>query len=49
MRIGPEIDTGVPALILEGPPRLSLALKSGNFGTDDFFERALDVLKGSAP
>ncbi|MBZ9988872.1 four-carbon acid sugar kinase family protein [Mesorhizobium sp. BH1-1-5] len=46
MRIGPEIDTGVPALVLDGPPRLSLALKSGNFGADDFFERALSMLEG---
>lgn len=46
MRIGPEIDTGVPALILDGPPRLLLALKSGNFGADDFFERALNMLEG---
>ncbi len=47
MRIGPEIDTGVPALVLDGPPRLSMALKSGNFGADDFFERALNMLEGS--
>lgn len=46
MRIGPEIDTGVPALVIDGPPRLSLALKSGNFGADDFFERALNMLEG---
>lgn len=47
MRIGPEIDTGVPALILDGPPRLFLALKSGNFGAEDFFERALSMLEGN--
>jgi uncharacterized protein YgbK (DUF1537 family) len=48
MNIGPEIDTGVPALILDGPPRLLLALKSGNFGAGDFFERALNVLEGGS-
>ncbi|MEP6567650.1 MAG: 3-oxo-tetronate kinase [Mesorhizobium sp.] len=46
LEVGPEIDTGVPVLILDGKPRLAFALKSGNFGADDFFERALDVLKG---
>lgn len=47
MRIGPEIDTGVPVLILDGAPRLLLLLKSGNFGAEDFFENALSMLKGS--
>ncbi len=46
LRIGPEIDPGVPALRVEGAA-LALALKSGNFGGEDFFERALAVLAGS--
>lgn len=46
LEVGPEIDTGVPVLILNGEPRLAFALKSGNFGADNFFERALDILKG---
>lgn len=40
--IGPEIDPGVPWTIAarrEAPPLL-LALKSGNFGSDDFFLKA---------
>jgi uncharacterized protein YgbK (DUF1537 family) len=41
LRIGPRIDVGVPWTILDGPPRVGLALKSGNFGGPDFFERAL--------
>ncbi|ADZ69562.1 3-oxo-tetronate kinase [Polymorphum gilvum] len=45
LRIGPEIDPGVPALRVEDAP-LALALKSGNFGGDDFFARALAVLAG---
>jgi len=49
LEVGPEIDTGVPVLVLDGEPRLALALKSGNFGADDFFERALNMLKGGAP
>ncbi|MBE2276703.1 MAG: four-carbon acid sugar kinase family protein [Rhodobacteraceae bacterium] len=42
--IGPEIDPGVPALEVERG--LVLALKSGNFGTEDFFEKALERLAG---
>jgi uncharacterized protein YgbK (DUF1537 family) len=44
--IGPEIAIGVPALIAGGGdrPRIALALKSGNFGQDDFFQRALEIL-----
>ena len=43
LRIGPEIAPGVPAL--EAADReLVLALKSGNFGDEDFFTNALDVL-----
>ncbi len=39
MAVGPEIDPGVPALAI--PERsLALALKSGNFGADDFFAKA---------
>jgi 3-dehydrotetronate 4-kinase len=44
--IGPEIDPGVPALLVETGPPLALALKSGNFGGPDFFSRALRVLGG---
>lgn len=42
--IGPEIAPGVP--VLTSADGLSLALKSGNFGDEDFFVRALDVMKG---
>ena len=38
LEIGPEIDPGVPAL--RASPTLTLALKSGNFGTKDFFVKA---------
>lgn len=48
LEVGPEIDAGVPVLILDGEPRLAFALKSGNFGACDFFERALHALKGDA-
>ncbi len=44
LRIGPEICPGVPWTETMGDQRLALALKSGNFGEDDFFERALELL-----
>jgi len=43
MQIGPQIDPGVPwchARSPLAPDGLQLALKSGNFGGDDFFSRA---------
>ena len=40
--IGPEIDPGVPWTFSIGEPSLALALKSGNFGTVDFFTKAFD-------
>jgi uncharacterized protein YgbK (DUF1537 family) len=39
--IGAEIDPGVPALVADRNGPLGLALKSGNFGADDFFEKAV--------
>lgn len=47
MLVGPEIDPGVPALAAIGARPLRLALKSGNFGAGDFYEKALEML-GSA-
>jgi uncharacterized protein YgbK (DUF1537 family) len=44
LRIGPQIDPGVPWTESIGGPRLALALKSGNFGTEDFFQKALEML-----
>ena len=46
--IGPEIDPGVPALATLGHDRMALALKSGNFGAEDFFEKALNRLEADA-
>ena len=42
MRIGPEIDPGVPVL---GLGDMRLALKSGNFGAPDFFTKALRMME----
>lgn len=49
LRIGAQIDPGVPATATTGTEPLALALKSGNFGTTDFFEKALRHLEGAAP
>lgn len=40
LRIGPQIDPGVPWTASLDEPTLALALKSGNFGTPDFFTKA---------
>jgi len=49
LEVGTEIDPGVPVVVapaVEGRPAIGLVLKSGNFGSDDFFERALAALAG---
>ena len=48
LRIGPEIDPGVPWTRSIGAPDVALALKSGNFGAPDFFLRAWTLLAESA-
>jgi uncharacterized protein YgbK (DUF1537 family) len=51
LTIGPEIDPGVPwtaTFPRDGRPPLALALKSGNFGTQDFFLKAWDRLRVGA-
>jgi uncharacterized protein YgbK (DUF1537 family) len=45
LQVGPEIDPGVPMLRL-GDEDFGLALKSGNFGSEDFFSKALAMLEG---
>ena len=46
--IGSEIDPGVPALSTKGDNSIAMALKSGNFGAEDFFTKALQQLEQSA-
>lgn len=43
LTIGREIAPGVPWISKLGDPSLRLALKSGNFGGPNFFERALEI------
>nr|WP_289624391.1 3-oxo-tetronate kinase [Sinorhizobium sp. 7-81] len=47
LTIGQEIDPGVPVLLSHGDKPIALALKSGNFGSADFFVKALERLKAS--
>lgn len=44
LQIGPQIDPGVPWCFTRSPSKLHLALKSGNFGREDFFSYAWSVL-----
>ena len=52
MMIGPQIDPGVPWTAVHSPvcagETLHVALKSGNFGTVDFFSKAFALLEASA-
>jgi uncharacterized protein YgbK (DUF1537 family) len=45
LRIGPQIDPGVPWTLSIDDRPLALALKSGNFGARDFFTKALHKLE----
>jgi uncharacterized protein YgbK (DUF1537 family) len=52
LKIGAAIDPGVPwtagrvsAPLLGAPESILLALKSGNFGSEDFFSKALTSVK----
>jgi uncharacterized protein YgbK (DUF1537 family) len=47
LRIGRQIDPGVPWTVSLGEKKLALALKSGNFGAPDFFLRAFQMLEPS--
>jgi len=44
LAIGPEIDPGAPWTRVIDGPAIALALKSGNFGKDDFFTRAWSLI-----
>jgi len=51
MTIGPQIDPGVPWTAVQstvsGGSTLHVALKSGNFGTADFFSKAFQLLEAA--
>ncbi len=44
LQIGPQIDPGVPWTMSMGETKIALALKSGNFGSEDFFLKALKCI-----
>jgi uncharacterized protein YgbK (DUF1537 family) len=48
MQIGPQIDPGVPWCFAPLHDAGHLTLKSGNFGTPDFFTKAFHVLAGAS-
>jgi uncharacterized protein YgbK (DUF1537 family) len=51
LRIGPQIDPGVPwcsAFSTAAGGTMHIALKSGNFGTPDFFSKSLAMLGDGA-
>ncbi len=48
LQIGAQIDPGVPATVSSTEEPLALALKSGNFGCREFFDKALKQLAGGA-
>jgi uncharacterized protein YgbK (DUF1537 family) len=45
LRIGPQIDPGVPLTMSLGSDPMALALKAGNFGAPDFFTKALGMME----
>ena len=47
LRIGKQIAPGVPATVTLDAQPLALALKSGNFGGENFFDEALRALGGA--
>ena len=44
LRIGPEIAPGVPCTVTLDKDPMALTLKSGNFGDEEFFLKALKVM-----
>jgi 3-dehydrotetronate 4-kinase len=48
LRVGRNIEPGVPLCYSLGGPRLPVVLKSGNFGGEDFYSKALAALSSPA-
>ncbi|HVT68438.1 MAG TPA: nucleotide-binding domain containing protein [Trebonia sp.] len=46
--VGEEIEPGVPVTVTVGGPSLALVLKSGNFGSPGFLEKALKNMQALA-
>jgi uncharacterized protein YgbK (DUF1537 family) len=43
--IGPQIEPGVPVCVSVAKPSLPVVLKSGNFGSTDFYSRAIRAIQ----
>lgn len=43
-KVGPNIEPGVPVCVALGEPGLGIVLKSGNFGSPDFFLQACNAI-----
>ncbi|HEY1215451.1 MAG TPA: nucleotide-binding domain containing protein, partial [Bryobacteraceae bacterium] len=46
LRIGPNIEPGVPVCLSIGQLAFPVVLKSGNFGSENFYGRAIDAIRG---
>lgn len=46
--VGPPVAPGVPVCVSLAQPALGLVLKSGNFGAEDFFGRAITAIRSIA-
>jgi len=46
LRVGPNIEPGVPVCLSLGQRPFPVVLKSGNFGSEDFYGRAIDAIRG---
>ena len=44
LRVGTNIEPGVPLCLTLSQPALPVVFKSGNFGSDDFYGRAIDAI-----
>ncbi len=46
VRVGPNIDPGIPVCVALARPDIAVVLKSGNFGSQDFYGKAIDAIRG---
>jgi uncharacterized protein YgbK (DUF1537 family) len=45
LQIGANVEPGVPVCVALSRPELGVVLKSGNFGSEDFFARAVEAIR----
>jgi uncharacterized protein YgbK (DUF1537 family) len=49
LRVGTNIEPGVPVCVTLSPSPLPVVFKSGNFGSDDFYRRAINAINSLRP